>query len=252
MDLRIISHLHGRARVRKIALLLERLEREQAWSQESHDFLISLARFLLTDTESSQELMAASRTFLDGLQGRETMERAVNAFRHACMRISGQAPADWDFIKAPRPVHLVPQRPGMRVYLEDIRSPFNVGSIFRTAEALGFEEVLLSPECADPFHPRAIRSAMGAIEMLPWRRMPLEGLAGMDGVFALEVGGEPLDTFEFPSEGIMVLGSEELGVSLAARALCNAGIVHIPMVGKKASLNVATAFGIAAYRWLTH
>jgi len=139
----------------------------------------------------------------------------------------------------------------MRAYLEDIRSPFNVGSIFRTAEALGFEEIILSPECADPLHPRALRTAMGTVERMPWRRAPVSALAEMEGVFALEVGGSALQDFEFPLPGIMVLGSEELGVSREALGLCSRGCAEIPLVGSKASLNVATAFGIAGFAWLS-
>jgi TrmH family RNA methyltransferase len=138
----------------------------------------------------------------------------------------------------------------MRVYLEDIRSPFNVGSIFRTAEALGFEEIIISPECADPLHPRALRTAMGTIERLAWRRAPISALAAMEGVFALEVGGTPLQDFDFPLPGIMVLGSEELGVSQEVLRHCSRGSVEIPLVGSKASLNVATAFGIAGFAWV--
>jgi len=140
----------------------------------------------------------------------------------------------------------------MRVYLEDLRSPFNVGSIFRTAEALGFEEVILSPECADPLHPRAQRSAMGTIERMPWRRVTLSTLATQleqTEIFALEVGGVPLDEFQFPQSGVMVLGSEELGISRQAMEYCTAGCVEIPLVGTKASLNVAIAFGIAGFSW---
>jgi TrmH family RNA methyltransferase len=138
----------------------------------------------------------------------------------------------------------------MRAYLEDIRSPFNVGSIFRTAEALGFEELILSPECADPLHPRARRTSMGTVERMPWRRAPISALADMEGAFALEVGGTAIQDFEFPLPGVVVLGSEELGVSQKALSLCSHGRVEIPLVGTKASLNVATAFGIAGFTWL--
>jgi tRNA G18 (ribose-2'-O)-methylase SpoU len=49
----------------------------------------------------------------------------------------------------------------------------------------------------------------------------------------------------------MVLGSEELGISSDALQYCTAGRVEIPLVGAKASLNVATAFGIAAFAWFS-
>jgi len=194
--------------------------------------------------------------------------RALDSLRHLCMRHSGQSTADWDLIDpglAAEPQNS--QRPGqerkqkqnsqrpdsgekrLRAYLEDIRSPFNVGSIFRSAEAFGFAEIILSPDCADPEHPRALRSAMGAVGLVPWRRAALEDIADKGPFFALELGGEPLDDFAFPVSGTVILGSEELGVSDPALAVCALGKVSIPMRGAKASLNVAVAFGILAHRW---
>lgn len=262
MDLGHFANLHGRARTRKAVLLLERIEREWASAddsmrEQSFSYVEKLADFLSNSDESTDEIIAASRDFLRLFPASEAFHpdntlRAINAYRHALMRISGQSPADWDFVAVPRPsVSTAPRRPGMRVYLEDIRSPFNVGSVFRTAEALGFEEILLSPDCADPLHPRAQRTAMGTVGRMPWRRLPVSALSEMRGVFALEIGGEPLGKFIFPRPGIMVLGSEELGVSQTALELCDSGRAEIPLVGAKASLNVATAFGIAGFAWFS-
>lgn len=262
MDLGHFANLHGRARTRKAVLILERIERQ--WREESGaiipkepeldlEYPRALAEFLAASEESSDEVRAAAGDFLalPPDAGTDARAHALNRLRHRLAAISGQSPADWDFISSPRP-GLAKQRraSGMRVYLEDIRSPFNVGSIFRTAEALGFDEVLLSPDCADPLHPRALRTAMGTVERLPWRRAPLAELGKLEGSFALEVGGTALADFGFPLPGLMVLGSEELGVSSEAMRLCSLGAVEIPLVGAKASLNVATAFGIAGFSWL--
>jgi len=288
MDLRHFANLHGRARTRKAVLILERIERE--WlpldnlsRERSLGYARGLAECMAASDESSAEIVLAARNFLldpaiaapprpsdprpqlpetvvaqgsfvadSGGDFSQLALRAINRFRHALMTISGQSPADWDFISAPRPPRArTAPRSGMRAYLEDIRSPFNVGSIFRTAEALGFEELILSPECADPLHPHALRTAMGTVGRLTWRRAPVSALAEMEGVFALEVGGSALQDFEFPLPGIMVLGSEELGVSREALCLCSRGCAEIPLVGSKASLNVATAFGIAGFAWLS-
>jgi TrmH family RNA methyltransferase len=149
----------------------------------------------------------------------------------------------------------------MGVYLEDIRSPFNVGAMFRTAESFGVERLYLSPLCADPEHARARRTAMGCVELLRWERLPREPFAdppdpeeglSMEGpFFALETGGIPLDRFPFPRRGIMIAGSEELGVSPQALAAADAslGRVSIPIWGAKGSLNVSVAFGIALQAW---
>ncbi|MFA6365953.1 MAG: TrmH family RNA methyltransferase, partial [Candidatus Hydrogenedentales bacterium] len=110
---------------------------------------------------------------------------------------------------------------------------------------------LLSAGCADPRHPRALRSSMGAVDIIPWRRCYPDELPGLGPVFALELGGCPLDKFVFPGRGLLILGSEELGVSESCLALAEGRRVSIPMRGIKASINVAVAFGIAAQAWIS-
>jgi TrmH family RNA methyltransferase len=151
----------------------------------------------------------------------------------------------------------------MLVYLEDIRSPFNVGAMFRTAESFGAEKIFLSPFCADPNHRRAQRTAMGCVEVLPWERRefftatenaesPCAELSCP--VFALETGGVPLAEFPFPRRGLLIAGSEELGISPRALAAADAslGRVSIPCYGAKGSLNVSVAFGIVMQAWGTN
>ncbi|GHT63882.1 RNA methyltransferase [Spirochaetia bacterium] len=185
------------------------------------------------------------------------LRRSLNTARHILLAETGRYPADWDFIGADGALDPAKRRPfpGMRVYLEDIRSPFNVGAMFRTAESFGAEKILLSPLCADPHHPRAERTAMGCVDALPWERLPLDALEGP--VFALETGGIDLTEFPFPgspdvsAQGTMIVGSEELGVSPAALALADAslGRLSITTYGAKGSLNVSVAFGIAMQKW---
>lgn len=177
--------------------------------------------------------------------------RHVNRLLRGLEAHAGVSPADWDF-REPLGLALSAGArrvfPGMRAYLEDLRSPFNVGSIFRSADAFGVVELLLSGFTADPGHPRAARSAMGATSVVPWRRSGLEALSGMGTLFALELRGEPIDTFVFPEHGMVVVGSEELGVSPEAIALCSQ-TVSIPMFGAKGSLNVGVAFGVLMNAW---
>jgi TrmH family RNA methyltransferase len=67
----------------------------------------------------------------------------------------------------------------------------------------------------------------------------------------LELGGTPLEEFHFPERGIMLVGSEELGLSPEALNLAGrqAGRISIPMAGAKRSLNVAVAVGIVLQAW---
>jgi TrmH family RNA methyltransferase len=182
--------------------------------------------------------------------------RALNTARHILLAATGRQIADWD-LTCPEGVLDAAKRrvfPGMQVYLEDIRSPFNVGAMFRAAESFGVEKLWLSPLCADPRHRRALRTAMGCVEVLPWERAEMGDLWG-DGeappCFALETGGVSIGDFPFPPAGLMIAGSEELGVSPAALELADAslGRVSVKTYGAKGSLNVSVAFGIALHRW---
>ena len=193
--------------------------------------------------------------------------RALNDIKHILFSVTGRDQADWDFTCTDGRLDMKKRQvfEGMQVYLEDIRSPFNVGAIFRTAESFGVEKIILSPFSADPRHRRAERTAMGCINLIPWERQDLfsapenlpeeimlqNSLQGKLPVFALETGGIPLDEFPFPRRGLLITGSEELGVSPRALAAADAslGRVSIPCYGAKASLNVSVAFGIAAQAW---
>jgi RNA methyltransferase, TrmH family len=249
-----LAKLAPRHRMRKCALVLQELEREILAQPEAGEGPLGVYSAdigkLLAGLEEAPKLVQAAALALAAARGTELL-RAIDSLRHELLKATGQAPADWDLIDpstgtpdpGARQVY-----PGMKVFLEDLRSPFNVGSIFRTADAFGVEELLLSPSCADPQHPRAQRSAMGAVGLLPWRRSSLEELGGQS-FFALELGGQDIDSFVFPDKGIAILGSEELGISREARERCDAGIVSIPMNGAKGSLNVSVAFGILMYSW---
>lgn len=254
-----LATIRGRSLTRKCALLLEGLQRQPFMDA---DYARGVAR-ILSGAELSDECrepLRAAAFRLVSLPSDAVPEeflRAVDALRHACIRASGQSPADWDLLP-PRAASVAgatgeagsaPADGRLRAYLEDIRSPFNVGTIFRTADAFGFSEILLSPDCADPRHPRALRSSMGAVDLVPWRRASLEEAAAQGPRFALELGGTPLGDFDFPERGTVILGSEELGVSTAALAQCDLGIVSIPMHGVKASMNVAVAFGVLSWAW---
>lgn len=192
-----------------------------------------------------------------------------NTLRHALYRKTGVQPSEWDLIapglrygmelpETPTadgtmsdsiPAAARPFFPGMYVYAEDIRAPFNLGSIFRTAEAFGAEKLLLSDGCVSPEQPRAQRSAMGCTRFLPWEYCSLDALPPDMPVFALETGGTAITSFHFPRQGVVLVGSEELGLSAEALKRVTAGIVSIPMKGVKASLNVAVAFGILMQYW---
>jgi TrmH family RNA methyltransferase len=185
------------------------------------------------------------------------IRRALNSVKHLLLTATGRDQADWDFTSGDGRLDPAGRRvfEGMFVYMEDIRSPFNVGAMFRTAESFGVEKIFLSQFCADPRHRRSQRTAMGCVDIVPWERHDFFAAEDIPElpypVFALETGGIPIDEFPFPRRGLLIAGSEELGVSPRALAAADAsgGRVSIPIYGAKASLNVSVAFGIAMQAW---
>lgn len=270
-----LMRVQGTSRLRKALLVLETIQRSAMSGTVDSLHIEWTLRFAssLMDAEvqsgDRHGLVTLCRTFLDSrnqdLASRPFL-RALDAFRHGIAQVAGHSFADWDLINPATGTLDGAARkafPGMNLYCEDIRSPFNLGSIFRSAEALGVARLILSPGCADPYHPRCLRSAMGALSapaaapasgtdsVLPWHR---EQLSSHDPVtrgplFGLELGGESITTFRFPETGTAIIGSEELGLSPEARALCGNRIVTIPMAGAKGSLNVAVATGILLAAW---
>lgn len=230
-------------------------------SLEDYRYLVQVMEFLMPDPDFSPEIVQVIGEALKTLPilcppQRQDLIRVLNTIRHLLLSETGKTPADWDFIDYTGTLDPAKRRcfPGMRVYLEDIRSPFNVGAMFRTAESFGVEKIFLSPWCADPNHPRAARTAMGCVSVLGWERLSLD--EGREGIlegpcFALETGGTRLEDFTFPLKATLIVGSEELGVSPEALALADAslGRVSIPTYGTKGSLNASVAFGIAIQSW---
>ena len=262
-----LFQLAGGQKRRKLALTFGALERDILGIAEKgteysftniprSEYIKEITRILLKDPKITPEAAAELKALLAADPIDEL--RLCNCARNHLLAIIGTFPAEWDLVIAPHPNltnqdGTVKERdffPGVAVYAEDIRSPFNMGSIFRTAEAMGAEKVYISPCCVDPQQPRAIRSGMGCIETMGYERLALDQLPADLPVFALETGGTDINEFKFPKQGICIIGSEELGVSPEALKRATYGRVSIPMKGLKASLNVGVAFGILMQKWV--
>lgn len=262
-----LFQLEGGQKRRKLALTFGALERDILGIAEKGteysfktlpraEYIKQVVKVLLKDPKLEQ----TSADELKRLISQDPIDelRVCNYARNELLALIGTFPAEWDLIIAPHssPVNeegIVKEReffPGIAVYAEDIRSPFNLGSIFRSAEAMGAEKVYISPFCTDPEQSRAIRSGMGCIETLGYTRCSLNELPKELPIFALETGGTDINEFKFPKEGICIIGSEELGVSPEALNIATYGRVSIPMKGLKASLNVGVAFGILMQKWI--
>ena len=154
-----------------------------------------------------------------------------------------------------------PAGPPIEALLDNIRSTYNVGSMFRTADGAGIQHLHLAGTSPQPEHPGVAKTALGAEYAVPWTHWPngVDAAACLKDrgfqLWALEVGPQSIPLFEsLPACGDppvgLVVGNEISGIDPAILALCDR-CLWIPMQGYKRSLNVAIAFGIAAY-FLVH
>ena len=138
-----------------------------------------------------------------------------------------------------------------QVVLTNIRSAFNIGSVFRTVDGAGWEKVWLSGYSALPNNKNLQKAAMNSTNWVEWEKAVnlTSWLKNQTKpIIALETTENAENCFQYnwQEQGILILGNEEYGISKELLKLCTAKVA-IPMLGIKKSLNVANAFAIIAY-----
>lgn len=172
-------------------------------------------------------------------------------FHQGCLGYADRpAPRSWEAIAA------MPGG-GAIVVLDDVRDPDNVGSIFRSAMALGARGILIGPGCADPLYRKAIRTSMAATlalpfaEAAPWPEL-LDALRAHGFTIVATTPDESAESIaevaiRLRGQQIAVLaGSEGFGLTEAARARADVQ-ARVPIAAGVDSLNVATAIAIVLY-----
>lgn len=239
-----IRTLKPRVQLRKCANLMYQMKAEDY----SDDYLRSLADIV----DESALVPAEDKKILSRLFSKciITRDPLVGKDIHCLLlRILGQEAADWDMVTEDGRLDA-----GVRtvkphsLFLDRIRSPYNIGAIFRSAESFCVDHIYLREGCGDVRSPRCIRTSRGAVDVIPYTVVSSLDFLKERECFALETGGESLSAFTFPSDAICVLGSEEDGVSPDVLSLCS-GKVSIEQYGAKGSVNVSVAAGILLYSW---
>lgn len=164
----------------------------------------------------------------------------------------------------PSSINSIPSQVESRVhlegYLDNLRSVFNVGSIFRSSDGCGIKRLHLGGFTPSPSHPRMAKTALGSDMQIPWEQH-WNGVAAIDKI---KVKGYHLIGLEYTQNSkllfdinftpvtpcLLIAGNENFGIDPDILAQCDQ-TVHIPMAGIKQSLNVAIAFSIAAY-WILY
>ena len=143
------------------------------------------------------------------------------------------------------------------VLLNNIRSAYNVGSIFRTADAFLIECIFICGYTPPPTHRSVHKTALGAVDTVDW--MQFENIADAIGqlkqngyaVYAIEQAEQSIALDKFTTQSnkkiAVIFGNEVTGVQNEAMLLCD-GCIEIPQHGMKHSLNVSVAAGIVLWK----
>jgi TrmH family RNA methyltransferase len=201
-----------------------------AWKRSPVERLIAQAE------AAGVRVLETSETVLEQISKRDNPQTVIGAYRHLDRPLStlelGRLP--------------------LVVALEGVRDPGNLGTIVRTADAVGADAVILLDQTCDPFSVEAVRATMGSIFAIPlarasftdfdaWRRgsgLTMVG-ASLNGaaMLAPEVARAPL---------AVLMGNEQSGLNGAMEAACDF-LVRLPMRGRADSLNLAIATGVLLY-----
>ncbi len=217
-------------------------------SRESEELLAALRE---TGRLTEEQIVLVSEGVFEKLSEEKSPEGILTVARIP-ENLHRSAKADEAARAASRGEHGFP-----RILLaESLRDPGNLGTVLRTCGALGIDLVLLSADCADLYHPRTVRSAMGALFRLPvvqveGAQMPeLVTLLRRDGrrVFAAALCENAKEIGRFPLQAgdCFIIGNEGHGLSENLIRACDAAAV-IPMAEGNESLNAAAAAAICVW-----
>lgn len=148
----------------------------------------------------------------------------------------------------------LPKNP-IYIILDNLRSAFNVGGIFRLCDAMRVSGLFLCGYTASPPHIKLAKTSLGTIDYVPWKRFDhtLDAVKYLKAqniqVWAAETTShsKSFERIVFPDQVGIVFGNEALGVSEDVLAICD-DIVEIPLFGFKNSLNVATSCAVIGFK----
>ena len=197
-----------------------------------------------------KELVAAQRA-----KGMDVLEVGAEVFRRLSVKEGPQGMAavvrqQWQTLDT---VH--PQPGQVWVALDSIADPGNLGTIMRTADAVGAQGIILLDQSTDPYDPQAVRGSMGALftqalvhaefaQFTAWKQR--EGVAV---VGTSDKAQADYHAFRYPDPLVLLMGSERQGLQPYHLELCDA-VVSIPMRGGSDSLNLAVATAVVLYEIL--
>jgi len=142
----------------------------------------------------------------------------------------------------------------LTVVVDNLRSAFNIGGIFRTADAMGAAAVWLCGYSATPEHAQVARAALGAEKTVPWKywHSLADALSALKNsgqtIYALETADSAatVEKHDFAFPCALILGNERFGLGYDILGAADQ-LLEVPMYGRKNSLNVVSALAVAGY-----
>lgn len=162
-------------------------------------------------------------------------------------KVTGLAQPDGFAASVPMPLEGKLENKERILILDQLKDPGNVGTLFRTALALGWEGIWLTPGTVDPFNDKALRAARGATFWLPFAWKKKEEICAWAkekdaALYIADLEGAPIDSFSARVPSALILSSESHGASLWP-----AERITIPMEPHVESLNVAASGAILLF-----
>lgn len=145
------------------------------------------------------------------------------------------------------------------IALNSLRDPSNLGAIIRSAVAFGVSHIVLSSDCVDPYNPKTVRAAMGALFKIKitfvsdFAAFVKDCISSGRNVYAAELrdGALPLDELALSSRDVVIIGNEGHGIDENISSLCTAS-VYIPISAMTESLNASVAASILMWELSKH
>jgi TrmH family RNA methyltransferase len=251
-------------RIKQIRKLRERKERQEsglcyleglrivgeAIQQDASLDSVIVAPELLT-SPFGQELVKISAG-----KGADILEVSADVFRSFALKEGPQGIAAvvqqrWAGLDTVQPDS------GLWVALDAVADPGNLGTILRTADAIGGQGVILLDYATDPYDPTAVRASMGAVFCQKLVKAPFDQFAlwkragGLPVVGASGAGTTDYHHAQYPTSLVLLMGSERQGLLDHHLQLCDE-LVRIPMPGHMDSLNLAVATAVILYEIYNH
>lgn len=216
-------------------------------------------RLLAQLSQAGAEVIPVAPHVLDSLSERDVSQGlaatfALSSLEHSLEELVQTVPANPPTFQSSSSLA---SASALLLVLDNLQDPGNLGTLIRTADAVGVRGVILLEPCVDPFDPKTVRGTMGSLFTMPFARTKNgpEAMAQLAKTGYRLVGADgrqgelpwPGDVLAGPVA--LVLGNEARGLSLELRPHLHA-YVRLPLRGHAESLNVSVAGGTLMYEWL--